>query len=134
MELRRILMCALWLFAGAASCAAGATTTGAVAGTDPAADLQAFQNYFKEQFPNVPPDDFVNGPYSMNKGIRAQRRQEAVRHPVCQWQNLRRLLCERGDWHPAKLSLLRRPTRPGGRPGDGRQPLPYGEWREAAQS
>ena len=72
MELRRILMCALWLFAGAASCAAGATTTGAVAGTDPAADLQAFQNYFKAQFPNVPPDDFVNGPYSMNKGMRAQ--------------------------------------------------------------
>lgn len=69
---RRILICMFWLLAGAVSSAAGAATMGAVAKADPAADLQAFQNYFKKQFPNVPLDDFVNGPYAMNKGMRAQ--------------------------------------------------------------
>ncbi len=39
---------------------------------DPAAEQKAFQAYFRAQFPNVPQDDFVNGPYSMNKGMRKQ--------------------------------------------------------------
>ena len=72
MNLRRILTCAVWLSAIAASSAAGAATVVASAQTAPAADLQAFQKYFKDKFPGVAPDDFVNGPYSMNKGMRAQ--------------------------------------------------------------
>ena len=44
----------------------------AAASVDPAADVAAFQHYFKAKFPGVPTDDFVNGPYSMNKGMRAQ--------------------------------------------------------------
>lgn len=39
---------------------------------DPAAEQKAFQTYFRQAFPNVPQDDFVNGPYSMNKGMRKQ--------------------------------------------------------------
>ena len=39
---------------------------------DPAAEQKAFQAYFHAQFPNVPQDDFVNGPYSMDKGMRKQ--------------------------------------------------------------
>jgi sulfur-oxidizing protein SoxA len=42
---------------------------------DPAADLKAFQNYFKSHFPKVPFNDFVNGPYAMNKGMREQWKQ-----------------------------------------------------------
>ena len=39
---------------------------------NPKADQQAFQNYFKKRFPKVPFDDFVNGPYSMDAGLRKQ--------------------------------------------------------------
>ncbi len=39
---------------------------------DPVAEQKAFQAYFRQQFPNVPQDDFVNGPYSMDKGMRKQ--------------------------------------------------------------
>ena len=39
---------------------------------DPGADLKAFQAYFASHFPEVSPDDFVNGPYSMNAGMRKQ--------------------------------------------------------------
>jgi sulfur-oxidizing protein SoxA len=39
---------------------------------NPKADQQAFQNYFKKHFPKVPFNDFVNGPYSMDAGLRKQ--------------------------------------------------------------
>lgn len=39
---------------------------------DPTAEQTAFQAYFRAQFPNVPPDDFVNGPYAMDQGMRKQ--------------------------------------------------------------
>jgi sulfur-oxidizing protein SoxA len=39
---------------------------------DPKADQQAFQNYFKKRFPKVQFNDFVNGPYSMDAGLRKQ--------------------------------------------------------------
>ncbi|HVC58877.1 MAG TPA: sulfur oxidation c-type cytochrome SoxA [Acetobacteraceae bacterium] len=42
---------------------------------DPAADLKAFQTYFHARFPHVPPADFVNGPYAMDAGMRAQWQQ-----------------------------------------------------------
>jgi L-cysteine S-thiosulfotransferase len=39
---------------------------------NPQAEFQAFRNYFTERFPNVPLADFVNGPYSMDAGLRKQ--------------------------------------------------------------
>ena len=39
---------------------------------NPTKDQQAFQNYFKKRFPKVPFNDFVNGPYSMDAGLRKQ--------------------------------------------------------------
>lgn len=39
---------------------------------DPAADLRAFQDYFKQRFPNVAMNDYANGPYAVNKGMRKQ--------------------------------------------------------------
>jgi L-cysteine S-thiosulfotransferase len=39
---------------------------------DPMAEPKAFRNYFVAKFPNVKPEDFVNGPYSMNEDMRRQ--------------------------------------------------------------
>ncbi len=39
---------------------------------DPQADSKAFRKYFTERFPKVPLGDFVNGPYSMDEGLRKQ--------------------------------------------------------------
>jgi L-cysteine S-thiosulfotransferase len=39
---------------------------------DPEADLKAFRDYFTSRFPNVPLNDFVNGPYSMDADLRKQ--------------------------------------------------------------
>lgn len=39
---------------------------------DPKADFKAFRAYFTNAFPKVPLKDFVNGPYSMDKGLRKQ--------------------------------------------------------------
>jgi sulfur-oxidizing protein SoxA len=39
---------------------------------DPVADAKAFRNYFVTKFPNVPLDDFANGPYSLNEDMRRQ--------------------------------------------------------------
>ncbi len=39
---------------------------------NPEADFKAFRNYFTQRFPKVPLDDFVNGPYSMDAGLRKQ--------------------------------------------------------------
>ena len=40
--------------------------------TDPDAEFKAFRDYFTKRFPNVPLNDFVNGPYSMDEGLRKQ--------------------------------------------------------------
>src|ERR1700688_3144024 len=42
------------------------------ADTDPQADFKAFRKYFTERFPKVQLNDFVNGPYSMDEGLRKQ--------------------------------------------------------------
>ena len=42
------------------------------ADADPQADFKAFRKYFTERFPKVKLDDFVNGPYSMDEGLRKQ--------------------------------------------------------------
>ena len=39
---------------------------------DPEADFKAFRNYFTQRFPDVPLNDFVNGPYSMDRDLRKQ--------------------------------------------------------------
>jgi L-cysteine S-thiosulfotransferase len=39
---------------------------------DPQADFKTFRKYFTDRFPKVPLDDFVNGPYSMDAGLRKQ--------------------------------------------------------------
>ncbi len=39
---------------------------------DPNAEFKAFRDYFTGRFPKVPLDDFVNGPYSMDEGLRKQ--------------------------------------------------------------
>jgi L-cysteine S-thiosulfotransferase len=40
--------------------------------SDPKADFKAFRDYFTNRFPKVALDDFVNGPYSMDEGLRKQ--------------------------------------------------------------
>ena len=53
--------------------ALGAAHPARAAGTvDPKAELKAFRDYFVGRFPKVPLDDFVNGPYSMDEGLRKQ--------------------------------------------------------------
>jgi sulfur-oxidizing protein SoxA len=50
----------------------GAAQPLVAATVDPQADFKAFRKYFTERFPKVPLDDFVNGPYSMDEGLRKQ--------------------------------------------------------------
>ena len=39
---------------------------------DPVADAKAFQKFFKDKFPKLKPEDFANGPYSMNEDLHRQ--------------------------------------------------------------
>jgi L-cysteine S-thiosulfotransferase len=41
----------------------------------PAAEAKAFRDYFTHKFPDVKLEDFVNGPYSLNEGMRRQWQQ-----------------------------------------------------------
>lgn len=60
----------LALVLGLATC--GLPFARAADAVDPKADLKAFQAYYAEKFPNVKNDDFANGPYSMDEGMRMQ--------------------------------------------------------------
>ena len=51
---------------------AGARPAVAAESIDPNADFKAFRAYFTKLFPNVPLNDFVNGPYSMDADLRKQ--------------------------------------------------------------
>jgi sulfur-oxidizing protein SoxA len=51
---------------------AGARPAAAADSIDPNADFKAFRDYFTKLFPNVPLNDFVNGPYSMDAELRKQ--------------------------------------------------------------
>ena len=51
---------------------AGARPAAAADGINPDADFKAFRDYFTKLFPNVPLNDFVNGPYSMDAELRKQ--------------------------------------------------------------
>lgn len=57
-------LAALFVFAAYSAHAADAI--------DPDADFKAFRDYFTHRFPNVPLNDFVNGPYSMDANLRKQ--------------------------------------------------------------
>jgi sulfur-oxidizing protein SoxA len=51
---------------------AGARPAAAADSIDPDAGFKAFRDYFTQRFPNVPLNDFVNGPYSMDAELRKQ--------------------------------------------------------------
>jgi sulfur-oxidizing protein SoxA len=51
---------------------AGAAQPLLAADSNPQADFKAFRKYFTERFPKVQLNDFVNGPYSMDEGLRKQ--------------------------------------------------------------
>jgi L-cysteine S-thiosulfotransferase len=50
----------------------GTQVAAAADAIDPQADFKAFRQYFVSRFPKVPLNDFVNGPYSMDEGLRKQ--------------------------------------------------------------
>jgi sulfur-oxidizing protein SoxA len=57
----------------AAALALGAARPAVAADTpDPVADAKAFQKYFTTKFPKLKPEDFVNGPYSLNEDMHRQ--------------------------------------------------------------
>jgi sulfur-oxidizing protein SoxA len=56
----------------AALVVAGAGPAAAADSIDPDADFKAFRDYFTKRFPDVPLNDFVNGPYSMDPELRKQ--------------------------------------------------------------
>jgi sulfur-oxidizing protein SoxA len=58
-----LISLAILLFADAAALADG---------VNPAAEARAFRDYFFRKFPNVKPDDFVNGPYALDEDMRRQ--------------------------------------------------------------
>ena len=64
------IMIAAFVIAGARPAAAAAAA--AADSIDPDADFKAFRDYFTQKFPNVPLNDFVNGPYSMDADLRKQ--------------------------------------------------------------
>jgi L-cysteine S-thiosulfotransferase len=64
--MRRAFLLAVTMFALAAPSVLAADTV------NPEDEFKAFRNYFTQRFPNVPLDDFVNGPYSMDAGLRKQ--------------------------------------------------------------
>jgi L-cysteine S-thiosulfotransferase len=45
---------------------------GAADKIDPVADAKAFKKYFYDKFPKLKPEDFVNGPYSMDADLHKQ--------------------------------------------------------------
>jgi sulfur-oxidizing protein SoxA len=51
---------------------AAARPAAAADAVNPDADFKAFRDYFTKKFPNVPLNDFVNGPYSMDADLRKQ--------------------------------------------------------------
>jgi sulfur-oxidizing protein SoxA len=57
----------------AVALALGAARPAVAADTpDPVADAKAFQKYFTTKFPKLKPEDFVNGPYSLNEDMHRQ--------------------------------------------------------------
>jgi len=61
-----------FLVFGVATAIIGLSMLGGVAQASPKQDLQAFREYFKQRFPKVDTDDFVNGPYAVDADMRKQ--------------------------------------------------------------
>jgi sulfur-oxidizing protein SoxA len=61
---------ARWVVAALAVCLLGAAAPEPT--TTPVADQKAFQDYFKNRFPDVKFADFANGPYAVNAPMRKQ--------------------------------------------------------------
>src|SRR5699024_5302708 len=51
---------------------AGLLVAGGAALASPQDDLQALRSHYQQMFPDVPLDDYVNGPYAVNKAMRTQ--------------------------------------------------------------
>jgi sulfur-oxidizing protein SoxA len=64
-RLKSFISLALILFAAAAPARAADAVNSE-------ADFKSFRDYFTKRFPNVPLNDFVNGPYSMDADLRKQ--------------------------------------------------------------
>jgi sulfur-oxidizing protein SoxA len=68
---KKTAICGAMLLAVAVA-APNAPVARAANAADPQADFKAFRAYFTKRFPKVPLNDFVNGPYSMDAGLRKQ--------------------------------------------------------------
>jgi L-cysteine S-thiosulfotransferase len=68
---KKTAICGAMLLAVAVA-APNAQVARAANAADPQADFKAFGAYFTKRFPKVPLNDFVNGPYSMDAGLRKQ--------------------------------------------------------------
>ena len=55
-----------------AAIAVAAPSARAADAPDAVADAKAFQKFFTDKFPKLKPEDFVNGPYSMNEDMHRQ--------------------------------------------------------------
>jgi sulfur-oxidizing protein SoxA len=55
-----------------AAIAVAAPSARAADAADPTADAKVFQKFFTDKFPKLKPEDFVNGPYSMNEDMHRQ--------------------------------------------------------------
>src|SRR4051812_45624474 len=55
-----------------AAVASSAVSSVAADSPNPVADAKAFQKFFTDKFPKLKPEDFVNGPYSMNEDLHRQ--------------------------------------------------------------
>jgi sulfur-oxidizing protein SoxA len=67
-----LLAAAILALAATAVLAQAGKTDSPNASMDPKAEAEAFQKFFTSRFPNIPLDDFVNGPYSMSADMRKQ--------------------------------------------------------------
>jgi sulfur-oxidizing protein SoxA len=63
---------AAMLAAVAISMLSSAQSSGAADRPDPMAEAAAFRNYFVKKFPDVRLEEFVNGPYALNRDMRQQ--------------------------------------------------------------
>jgi sulfur-oxidizing protein SoxA len=61
-----------FIFAASAALTISLAAPVTAAASTVAEDIQSFQNYYHEKFPNVPKADFINGVYALNQDFREQ--------------------------------------------------------------
>ena len=69
------ICCTVFLIVTGVLTVAGAPPVAADDTVNPEATFKAFRAYFTKKFPNVAPNEFVNGPYSMDAELRKQWQQ-----------------------------------------------------------